>query len=420
MLLRVAAAAALAVGASGQPEQVRLAIGATPDTMSVQWVDQNSSTPAVVRWGRSESELTSSAKSEVFPFTQDPGRLWYNHVAKMGGLAPATKYFYRVGEGSNATQVFHFTSQVTQATLAAHLPQRHIVFGDMGTACAFTLCPVCTCNLTCTAADCAKNHSVGLVTEVGQFSDGVDEATMILHTGDFAYNMGDDNGRVGDQFFRNVEQIAAYVPYMVSIGNHEDGEPHLSHYSESFRLMPANSGKEVKTKNGHAPNNWFFSWDDGLVHYVAISTEVYSGTNSIETGVDSLSQHTWLKEDLAKANANRDKVPWIVVHGHRSLYCSCDSDCDAGATELKVALEKLFFDAGVDFFLNGHEHNCPITNSLCVFLRSLTQAACAGLCRRAQLADVPGQVGAVERQPQGADLHRHRCRSSRPWGKSRA
>ena len=87
--LRAAAAAALAVSVAGQPEQVRLAIGATPDTMSVQWVDQNSSTPAVVRWGRSESELTSSAKSEVFPFTQDPGRLWYNHVAKMGGLARA-------------------------------------------------------------------------------------------------------------------------------------------------------------------------------------------------------------------------------------------------------------------------------------------------------------------------------------------
>ena len=68
--------------------------------------------------------------------------------------------------------------------------------------------------------------------------------------------MGDDDGRVGDQFFRNVEQIAAYVPYMVSIGNHEDDAIHLAHYSESFRLMPANSGKQVKTINGHAPNNW--------------------------------------------------------------------------------------------------------------------------------------------------------------------
>ena len=29
-------------------------------------------------------------------------------------------------------------------------------------------------------------------------------------------------GTVGDGFFRNVEQIAAYVPYMPSHGNHEN------------------------------------------------------------------------------------------------------------------------------------------------------------------------------------------------------
>ena len=71
-----------------------------------------------------------------------------------------------------------------------------------------------------------------------------------------------------------------------------------------------------------------------------------------------VSQHAWLKEDLRKANENRQKVPWIVVHGHRSLYCSCDSDCDAGALLLRVGLEELLFENGVDFFFNGHEHNC--------------------------------------------------------------
>ena len=97
----------------------------------------------------------------------------------------------------------------------------------------------------------------------------------------------------------------------------------------------------------------YFSWDDGLVHYVAISTELYSVPGSTATGVGVFSQHAWLKEDLAQANANRQAVPWIVVHGHRSLYCSCDGDCDAGALELRAALEKLFFDNGVDLYLNG-------------------------------------------------------------------
>lgn len=44
----------------------------------------------------------------------------------------------------------------------------------------------------------------------------------ILHVGDFAYDMCNENGEVGDQFMRQIESIAAYVPYMVSVGNHEE------------------------------------------------------------------------------------------------------------------------------------------------------------------------------------------------------
>ena len=44
------------------------------------------------------------------------------------------------------------------------------------------------------------------------------EADMMLHTGDFAYDFDSDGGAVGHQFMRNIEQVAAYVPYMVSHG----------------------------------------------------------------------------------------------------------------------------------------------------------------------------------------------------------
>lgn len=44
----------------------------------------------------------------------------------------------------------------------------------------------------------------------------------ILHVGDFAYDMHNQNGQVGDEFMRQVETIAAYVPYMVVPGNHEE------------------------------------------------------------------------------------------------------------------------------------------------------------------------------------------------------
>jgi hypothetical protein len=73
----------------------------------------------------------------------------------------------------------------------------------------------------------------------------------------------------------------------------------------------------------------YYSWDAGLVHYIAISTEVWFGVGGIDVNRKSLL--AWLEADLKAANANRDKVPWIIAHGHRDIYCSTsdDSDCNA-------------------------------------------------------------------------------------------
>ncbi len=45
---------------------------------------------------------------------------------------------------------------------------------------------------------------------------------LFFLVGDFAYNLEDDNAKVGDEFMRQIEPIAAYVPYLVTPGNHEE------------------------------------------------------------------------------------------------------------------------------------------------------------------------------------------------------
>ena len=40
---------------------------------------------------------------------------------------------------------------------------------------------------------------------------------MILHLGDFAYNFETNKGLMGDVFMRNIEPIAAQIPYMVYV-----------------------------------------------------------------------------------------------------------------------------------------------------------------------------------------------------------
>jgi hypothetical protein len=44
---------------------------------------------------------------------------------------------------------------------------------------------------------------------------------LLLHLGDFAYDLMDNNGAVGDTFFDQIEPIASNVPYMGCPGNHE-------------------------------------------------------------------------------------------------------------------------------------------------------------------------------------------------------
>ena len=58
-----------------------------------------------------------------------------------------------------------------------------------------------------------------------------------MHCGTQGYNLDDDGGKIGDQFMRNIEQIAAYVPYMAGIGNHEDGRVALAHYTERYVVL---------------------------------------------------------------------------------------------------------------------------------------------------------------------------------------
>jgi hypothetical protein len=178
----------------------------------------------------------------------------------------------------------------------------------------------------------------------------------MLHVGDFGYDLDSDNGKTGDQFMRNIEQLAAYVPYMVSHGNHEDGVRSLAHFVERFRSQPSNAEPPTfTTHNGPTTNTMYFSWDYGLMHYVSISTELWFGVKDPHVNLATMLE--WLKMDLEEANKNRGVAPWVVVEGHRSVYCSCDKDCDNPARVVRKSLEPLLFKYGVDLFINGHEHN---------------------------------------------------------------
>ena len=95
-------------------------------------------------------------------------------------------------------------------------------------------------------------------------------------------------------------------------GNHERWY-NYSHYTQRFRGIENKDGSTVNTDSGPAPNNWWYSVNIGLVHFVVINSDIYFTWNGMDYTNDIKPQWDWLRNDLEIANQNRDKQPWIIA-----------------------------------------------------------------------------------------------------------
>jgi hypothetical protein len=61
----------------------------------------------------------------------------------------------------------------------------------------------------------------------------------VLHLGDIAYNLYSKEGRMGDLFGNDKEDVAAVMPYMTLPRNHEIKNRNGTHYKARY-IMPEN------------------------------------------------------------------------------------------------------------------------------------------------------------------------------------
>ncbi|KAJ0407415.1 hypothetical protein ATCC90586_003825 [Pythium insidiosum] len=321
------------------PKHVHTAYGQTPGSYSVQWMtlgecDEGEQQLKLVEGYRAHVAhsvpVHATASSNVFAENGPTKIVRRMHVVTLSGLKTNTHYTYVVGSDRYTWSLPYSTKTAPSRDEArAVLPMRFLITGDIGYQNAATL-PM-------------------MQSEVAE-----GKVDAIVSMGDYAYDLHLADGRVGDIFMEEIEPIAASVPFMVAPGNHETHNV-FSHYTERFRLMPSNTGT-VRSGVGEAPNNWFYSFEVGIVHFAVISTEIYF-KKTLEPGIVER-QERWLRDDLAKANANRAVTPWVIVIGHRPMYCTSDeSNCGRNAAKLRERLESVFFDNGVDLYICGHQHN---------------------------------------------------------------
>ncbi|CAG9864506.1 unnamed protein product [Phyllotreta striolata] len=307
-----------------QPEQVHIAYGANVFEIVVVWSTFNDTPSSVVEYGIGGLILRAEGESTKFVDGGREKRSQYIHKVVLKNLTPASKYQYHCGSDLGWSNLFYFKTAPDSPNWQPHLA----VYGDMG-----------------------NENPQSLVRLQEETQRGLYDA--ILHVGDFAYDMDTNDARVGDEFMRQIESIAAYVPYMTCPGNHEESY-NFSNYRARF-AMPG------------APDSSMYSANIGPLHVISISTEVYY---FLDYGLKPLVfQYQWLEDDLARANLpeNRAKQPWIIVMGHRPMYCSNTDkdDCTHHETITRVGLpflhffglEDLLYNYGVDLAIWAHEHS---------------------------------------------------------------
>ncbi|KAL0829461.1 hypothetical protein ABMA28_004226 [Loxostege sticticalis] len=304
-----------------QPEQIHLSFGEKTNDIVVTWSTFNDTT-SVVRYknyGESEWQLVMGS-SKVFIDGGQMKRPQWIHRVTLQDLAYDTRYNYIVGLSPAQSAPLSFKTPPAGEDWVVRIA----IYGDMGV-----------------------NNSMSLpflLKDVEQ-----EKYDLILHVGDFAYDMNEQEGRVGDEFMRMLQPLAASLPYMTCPGNHESAY-NFSHYSNRFSMPGAES-------------NLYYSFDVGPIHFISISTEVYYFT---EYGLKLVvNQYEWLKQDLAKAasKVNRAKRPWIILFGHRPMYCSNSDDMDCSLEYTRTGylglfgLESLLQEFGVDLVIWAHEHS---------------------------------------------------------------
>jgi 3',5'-cyclic AMP phosphodiesterase CpdA len=279
-----------ATGARGDVPDVSFVVAPylqlpAPTGVTIAW-ESNRALPGRVEYGRTVvlGQVAEQSDETVL------------HKVRLSGLQPGTTYYYRVRTGSLASPVYSFRS----APRAGSQHWKIALYGDSRSN------PVIH---RAVAEQIARQH-----------------VDLILHTGDIVAD-----GRVHEswrrEFFEPLGELAHSVPWISTIGNHENDAPNYF----SYVSLPGNER--------------YYGIDFANVHVACLDSNGW-----IERGRDSPQFH-WLEEHL------RDKreAGWTFVVFHHPLF---SAHASRPINPLRWEWAPLLLDprSGVDAVLTGHDH----------------------------------------------------------------
>ncbi len=335
----------LVIYAVGRPIQIWLDGFYTGDRGP--YLQMMSSDAVTLRW-QSEYKFAGVVKYGINPeqlnkIQREPD-ITEEHEIRLTGLKPATKYFYRVGDGENDSikGIDFWFKTSPQIKSNSDKAVRFWVTGDQGYP-----------NII---QDQVRDAMLGWVNQNPRSTNSSPTVDFWLTTGDNAYRSG-TNEQFQAGFFEPYKSILRNTPVWPIYGNH-DARRWVFFDIFTFPTKAESGG--VASGSEH-----YYSFDYANIHFVVLDTE----GSDLDVDGEMLS---WLKKDL---QATRQQ--WLIVFSHHPPYTkgshNSDNKGDSGGRLITVRenILPMLEEAGVDVVLSGHSHmyersdlmNCHYDNS---------------------------------------------------------
>lgn len=249
----------------------------------------------------------------------------YSHKVDFKNLAYDTKYNYKINMGPYESKTFSFKTPIENKT-----DLNIIVFGDMGTI------------------NAQSRNFIIKDAKSGNFD-------FIFHLGDISYNLETFWGIMGSIYLTQIQDAASTIPYMTIPGNHE-------YYNNFTQYINRFNMPDYKIRK-----NLYYSLNFPPLKMINLNTEALYFSS-----LENTKQYMIEFVNNEIKHINRTLYPWVIVTGHRPMYCSNKNsdDCTSWMRDkVRTQFEKLFVDNNITIYLSAHEHTyeriCPIYSGVC-------------------------------------------------------
>ncbi|MCD6174945.1 MAG: metallophosphoesterase family protein, partial [Planctomycetes bacterium] len=284
----------------------------TPSSITINWHEAQSS-ESIVYYGTTEA-IGQSTTGDTHVF--DANTLW--HRVQLTGLLPDTEYFYNCKTGTAESGIQTFRTFPANDVSQGHF--RVGILGDTRTGIA------------------DHTRVINAMRKKVQALYGPDvqnQLHLILNVGDIV-TTGSTLGQYASEYFEPIKNLSVNVPFMVSIGNHEDEAAHYYNYMnyEDF---------------GGPQGEKYYSFRAGPILFLAINSN---------TSLMNATQLNWIEIELMAAQNDAD-IDWVLAFCHHPGRSEVWPDGNTAWVNNEVIPLLADYDKVCGLYY-GHSHNYEV------------------------------------------------------------